>query len=282
MSEAEASSAPVAAESAPAIAPESTQAVSAPAQSESILTRPAAAEPAQEAAAAPAAPATGEWFTRVPEKFLVKTETGEADPVATLLKATESYKSLEKMKTLAPAAPTEYAFTPPEELKGLVMDDAESMAFREKAHKAGLSQEQYQMIMGEYLEQIPKILETTAKLTADQARAELAKHWHGDEMQRGIEAAQRAINGVPSDIANAAFDKFGSDPDFLRFASHYGKQMREGTAPPNADGSGAIKTVDSLMASEAYRNPKHPDHMTVSAQVSNFYRRTAGSNPAMM
>jgi hypothetical protein len=277
MSEAEASSAPAAVESAPAVAPETTQV--APAQPESLIPRPPAAEPAPEARSAPA---TGEWFTRVPEKFLVKTEKGEADPVATLLKATESYKSLEKMKTLAPATPTEYAFTPPAEMAGLMMDDAESMAFREKAHKAGLSQDQYQMIMSEYLDQIPKLMEVSAKLTADQARTELSRHWQGDEMQRGIEAATRAIHGVPADIANAALDKFGSDPDFLRFASHYGKQMKEGTAPPNADGSGATQTIDTLMTSEAYRNPKHPDHQSVSLKVSDFYRRTAGSNPAMM
>lgn len=269
-------------ESSPAVAPEATQAAAptqAQAQPQSLLTRPAVPVDAE---IAPTAPATGEWFTRVPEKFLVKTESGDADPVATLLKATESYKSLEKMKTLAPAAPTDYAFVPPADMPGLVMDDSESLAFREKAHKAGMSQEQYQMIMSEYVTQIPKLLDATAKLSADEARAELSKHWKGDDFTRNIEAANRAISGVPSDVSAAASDKFGSDPDFIRFAAHYGQQMREGAAPPNADGSGATKTVDSLMASEAYRNPKHPDHQSVSVQVSNFHRRTAGSNPAMM
>lgn len=270
------------AESSPAVATGAIQAAAptpAPAQPQSLLTRPTAPVDAE---AAPSAPATGEWFTRVPDKFLVKSESGEADPVATLLKATESYKSLEKMRTLAPAAPTDYAFVPPEGMQGLVMDDAESVAFREKAHKAGMSQEQYQMIMSEYVTQIPKLLNATAQLSADEARAELSKHWKGDDFTRNIEAANRAISGVPGDVSAAAFDKFGSDPDFIRFAAHYGQQMREGTAPPNADGSGATKTVDSMMASEAYRNPKHPDHQAVSLQVSNFHRKTYGTNPAMM
>lgn len=199
--------------------------------------------------------------------------------MATLLKQAESYTHLEKSKSMAPAAATDYTFTPPEEFKDLVLDDAASAAFREKAHKAGMSQAQYELVMNEYLAEVPKILNATAKLQADEARVELGKVWKGDELAKGIDAAQRAIDGAPPDVRNAAWEKFGRDPDFIRFAAHYGQQMAEGKAPPNADGAGAIESVDSLMASDAYRNPKHPDHATVSKKVNAYYRRVSGDGP---
>ncbi len=201
---------------------------------------------------------------------------------ATLAKITESYTNLEKAKSLAPTAPTDYTFTPPEEFKDLVLDDATSTAFREKIHKAGMSQAQYELVMNEYLAEVPKILNAAAKLQADEARDVLSKHWKGDALADGIAAADRAIQGAPADVRDAAWEKFGRDPDFIRFAAHYGQQMAEGKSPVTADGTTSGETVDTLMASDAYRNAKHPDHAEVSKKVQGFYKRTSGERPATM
>ena len=211
---------------------------------------------------------------------MVKGADGNPDPVATLLKQAESYTHLEKSKSLAPAAPTDYTFTPPEAFKDLVLDDAASASFREKIHKAGMSQAQYELVMNEYLAEVPKILDAAAKMSADEARAELGKVWKGDALSQGISYAQRAIDGAPADVRDAAWEKFGRDPDFIRVMAHYGQQMAEGKAPINADGGGTVENVDTLMASEAYRNARHPDHAAVSAKVQSHYRRVAGDRPS--
>lgn len=252
----------------PAPAPE-------PSKQESLLKKPGGEQKPAEAQS----PAASDWFAKVPEKFIVKGADGAPDPVATLLKQAESYTHLEKAKSLAPAAPTDYTFTPPEEFKDLALDDAASAAFREKIHKAGMSQAQYELVMNEYLAEVPKILNAAAKMQADEARAELGKVWKGDELAKGIDAAQRAIDGAPADVRDAAWEKFGRDPDFIRLMAHYGAQMSEDSPPPTADGAGVSESVESLMASEAYRNAKHPDHAAVSKKVSAYYRRVSGDGP---
>ena len=60
--------------------------------------------------------------------------------------------------------------------------------------------------------------------------------------------------------------------------AHFGAQMRE-DAPPRDVGGGTAQTVEQLMASEAYRNPKHSDHLRVSAQVRAHYDKVAGTAP---
>lgn len=263
---------------APAPAPAAPQADAAPAQPTSLLQRPAGEQAADKPATQPGA--APDWVAKVPAKSLVKGADGSPDMAATLAKIAESYTNLEKVRTVAPPSPAEYAFTPDPALGDVKLDDALSNSFREKAHKAGMSQDQYQMVMSEYLATVPQLLDSVAKLSADEARTELGKFWKGDDaMSKGISAAQRAIDGAPADLREAAWEKFGRDPDFIRFAAHYGQQMEEGTSPPNADGSGGNQSVDTLMASEAYRNPRHPEHAAVSARVSAHYKRTAGTNP---
>jgi hypothetical protein len=74
-------------------------------------------------------------------------------------------------------------------------------------------------------------------------------------------------------------ERLGTDPVFAQVVAFYGAQMREDRPPTNAAPSVQPGDVQTLMASEAYRNPKHVDHARVSAQVQAAYKRMHGDNP---
>lgn len=277
--------APVPAGTAPVEDAAAASAVTQPA-GDSLLQKP----PADTAASAVAAPAAGtdavqSWVTKVPEKFHVKAADGKIDIEATLLKQSESYTHLEKHRgPQPPATAGDYKFVAPEAFKDVALDDGLSASFREKAHKAGLTQEQYQMVVEQHLELMPGVLDATLKLAANECRAALQQVWKApNEFEAGLADAQRAVNGAPAAIRDDIWARFGRDPAFIQFAASMGKEMREDTPanPGQASTTAADMTgVQSLMASEAYRNPKHAEHAAVTARVQAFFKRVHGDAPA--
>lgn len=201
---------------------------------------------------------------------------------ATLLKQAESYANLEKAKPSAPTAPataSDYTFDIPETMKDHAPEEVVTTAFRERMHKLGLSQEQFTGVMGEYFGLLPEVLNTALQKSAAEARAELSQVWATPAaFDAGLNNAQRAISGAPEGIRQQVFERFGRDPLFIQFAASFGAEMREDSPPANGDGgSGGGNEVESLMASEAYRDPRHKDHHAVSAKVrSHFERRHPG------
>lgn len=258
--------APPVVESQPVVTPPVT-----PPANESLLPpiTPPAAPPADDAPA---------WAAKVPEKFHVKGADGKVDIEATLLKQADSYTSLEKLKgQAAPSKPDDYTFTPPEEFKDLKLDDALSANFRERAHKAGFSQAQYEFVMGEYLSLVPEVLNSVVQASAAEARQELSKVWTTPaEFEMNINNAARAVSALPESIREDVQARFGRDPLFLQAIAHYGSDMREDRPPVNPDGSnGGGETLEQLMANPAYSNPKDPQHAAISARAQALAERMA-------
>lgn len=219
-----------------------------------------------------------EWL---PEKFRV-IEDGKFNADASSKKLAESYANLEKMKgQQAPAKPEDYTFTPPEQFKDVGMDPDLSRSFRERAHAKGLSQEQYEFVMGEYFAMVPSVLDGAAKFTADEARAELSKVWSSPtELQANMTHAERAVAQAPEALRAQVREKYATDPVFFQFAALFGKEARE-DRPPQQNGSGPVVTdVEALMRSDAYRNPKHADHAKVSQQVREAFEKRFGNKAA--
>ena len=182
---------------------------------------------------------------------------------------------------LPPKTPDEYKFTPPEAFKDIPFDPELNKSFRERAHKQGLTPAQFEFVMGEYFQLVPSLLDGKAAATAAEARAELQKVWAAPaELDQAMSAAERAVAGAPESLRQQLKDKYGTDPLFWQFAAHYGKQIGEdkppGAVPAPAGGNGDIETI---MKSEAYRNPKHADHAAVSARVADAMKRRYGEAP---
>lgn len=285
--EAPAAAAPAAAPAAPA--PEA----SAPAAIAAAPAAPAAPEslihgdPAADQAADPAKPADppadpfAALLGKVPEKFHVKGDGDKLDPAATLAKALEHRDHLEKRLgagDLPPKSAAEYAFEMPEDMKDFGLKEDRLTAFKEEALTKGITGEQFKWLMGSYLKAAPDLMEGAAAMTAAQARAELQKVWtQPADMDMGIDNASRALRALPKDLYDATRD-LGTNPAFLRAMSHFGAQLRE-DRPPADVGAQAQQTVEQMIASPAYRDPKHPDHKAVSAAVAAHYKAVAGTAP---
>lgn len=207
---------------------------------------------------------------------------GALDMAASSQKLAEGYAAAQRRigtGDLPPDDPSKYTFTVPEALKEVKLDDELTSAFRTEAHKAGLTQSQYEFVMGKYFELVPGLLDGAAKVTADQARGELQQVWKSPtEFEANMSSAQRAIHAAPAELQAQIVERFGTDPVFAQFAALWGKQMRE-DKPTAAAAPAAPSPADALMASEAYRNPKHPEHARVSAQVAEHFKRRYGEMP---
>jgi hypothetical protein len=261
------------------VAPTPPAPAAAPAAPESLIHN---AAPASAPAAAPAAPADPfvALVAQLPEKFHVK--AGDVvDPAASLAKALEHRDHLERRLgagDLPPKTPAEYGFEVPQELQGFELKNDRIEAFKTEAHEKGITGEQFKWMMGAYLKAVPDLMEGAAKLSADQARAELGKTWTTpDAMSRGIEDASRALRALPNDLQQETAE-YGTSPAFLRAMAHLGAQMREDRPPSSAPPSGQVD-VTSLEASKAYRDPRDPDHARVSKLVADHYKRVAGDSP---
>lgn len=292
--------APAAPAAAPAATPAAPAASAAPAAApagapppESLIHGSPAAAPAPGAAApapgpaAPApAPASDDPFAgllqNLPEKFHVKAGD-KLDPAASLAKALEHREHLEKRLgagDLPPRKVDEYQWNPPETMQGFELDDAKTAAFKEAALKQGITTAQFKWLMDSYVAAVPDLMQGAAKMTANQARAELQKVWTAPgDIEVGLGHSERAIQKLPADLQEATRE-FGTNPAFIRAMAHFGAQLREDRPPANpnppSNDGGDIKTLE---ASKAYLDPKHPDHQRVSAQVQAYYQRIHGTVP---
>lgn len=221
-----------------------TTATAAPATTAAPVTSaPAAAAPAPAAAAAaPAVPATGSLLAagstlnvaeRIPEKFQVKKADGSLDLDASWLKVAEHRDQLEKRLgsgDIRPKTADEYKFEPPADLAGTLnlASDPLFADFRTKAHEAGLSQKQFEFVMGEYLSRAPQLVAGAAAADAESATAALKAEWkQPGEFERNVGAAARAAQHFGGARSEALFQKFGNDPDFIAFAAAIGREMGE-------------------------------------------------------
>lgn len=226
----------------------------------------------------------------IPEKFVVKNEKGEIDPVASAAKVAAAYANLEKRlgQGLAakPKTAAEYKLPElPEALKDAELDGAMTDAFREKAHKAGLSQAQFEFVMGEYFDLAPKLVEGAAAVTAEDTVSKLKEAWGKDYPAQ----AANAWRGV-TQIAQAAGmtvqeveAELGNSPGFNRIMAAVGAQLREDTSiTTGGQGAGAgMADAATLQASEAFRNEKHPEHKATVAKWNAIVTKGVADTPLM-
>lgn len=209
---------------------------------------------------------------------------GKLDLTASSQKLAEGYTHAAKRigsGDLPPAKPEDYKLTLPETLKDMPVDEEATNSFRAEAHKAGLTQSQFDLVMGRYYDMVPSLLNSAAKVSADEARGQLQAVWQSKpEFEANMNDAQRAFQAAPPALHDRLHEKFGTDPDFIQFAAAMGKSFRE-DRPPSGAATAPAQDPETLMSSEAYRNPKHPQHAMVSAQVKAIYDKRYGTNAPM-
>ncbi|WP_165710854.1 hypothetical protein [Stenotrophomonas maltophilia] len=243
----------------------------------------------------------GEENAWLPEKYRVKVDgKDEIDFQASARKLGEGYKALEaKLGSGAtgtvPENADSYQLTVPTDAEGKPLVEGVDLQefigdpmykeFAAKAHAAGISNEQMNVVIGEYLQMAPKLFEANLQLGADEARQTLSAVWKDDAaMKAGLASAARAAQGFaapagqPGNYDNV-MQKFGNDPDFLALMASIGKEMGE-DKPISSDPVAAADwqdQVDALKANPAYMDKSHPQHASVVRQVSDMYQKRYGT-----
>lgn len=226
----------------------------------------------------------------IPEKFHVQKEDGTLDIEASARKMAENYGNLEKRLgtgDVPPKEASEYKIEPPESMgEYKASDDPQMQSFLAEAHKAGITQGQLDVIMQHYFQAVPQLAGAFQQVDQQQAMESLQKVWGADdkEFQRhaglahvaASAAAERA--GVSMEEIEAA--GLGNNPVFLRLMSALGSEFKEdkgaGKTSFSTFGEDDVRTLET---SEAYTNPRHPEHELVSKRVRAYYERKHGTTP---
>lgn len=225
----------------------------------------------------------------IPEKYRVNKEDGSFDLEASARKLSEAYGNAEKRigsGDIPPKEAKEYQVTVPDALKE-VFDpgkDEGMQAFLTGAHEAGLTQKQLDFVMGKYFELAPQLAAGAAQYDTNTCTEELKQTWATDaDFKRNVRNAYVATEAIGQKAGIAVDDilagPLGNNPQFLKLMAAIGPEFAE-DAPPGGQQMASQEDVQSLMQSEAYTNPKHPDHAKVSEKIRKYYERKHGTEAA--
>lgn len=128
-----------------------------------------------------------------------------------------------------------------------------------KFHEAGISNDQATAVL--------KIWDEYNQIQVEA----LQEEW-GGEFDQNLRFAQQAAKAAGLSDADLDSPTMG-----LKLAAFYGKQLQEDMPPQNAQQSGS-DTIEQLMMSEAYGNADHPDHKSVAARVSEYFKKQFPDN----
>lgn len=219
----------------------------------------------------------------IPEKFRVM--NGDAlDMEASARKLAESYSGMEKRfgsGDVPPKTADDYAVTIPEAFKEVWTEDDRFKSFKSDAVAAGLTQKQFDFVVGKYFDTVPGLIQGAAELDAAKATETLREVWKSDaEFKTNVGDALKAFEKFadPQDLAQ--IDAIGNNPIVLKILAKVGKELGEAGGIPVDSGNTGADNVQDLLKSDAYLNAKHPDHKVVSAKVQSFYAKKYGNAPA--
>ncbi len=209
--------------------------------------------------------------TTIPDKFKVVTEDGSVDYKATVAKMNDSYTYLEKKVgtgEVAPKSVDEYKLEREdfdfEEFKA----DESNKEFLSEAHKHGITNKQLDFLLSEYDKRAVNLVSNSSQIDTDTTVQTLQSDW-GDKYEANIFNAVKAARacGITDEQINNPL--IGNNVAFIKMAAYFGSQMTEDK--PVSNGTPVNVDIQSLMRSEAFFNPKHPDHKSVKAQIDSYY-----------
>lgn len=219
----------------------------------------------------------------IPEKYQVKKEDGSLDIEASSLKLAEAYGHLEKRMgsgDVPPKTAADYQIAVPDALKDVwnPKEDAKLQDFLGKAHAAGMTQAQLDMVMSAYHETAQQLVGGNRQLSEEECTADLRKEWKDDATFKGeVAKAYKAAVGYGGEDAQSILADHGNDPRLIRLLARVGGEMGEDRSINPGGTLQGGQSIESLMSSEAYTNPKHPEHAKVSQQVKAYFDKQANT-----
>lgn len=209
--------------------------------------------------------------TAIPDKFKVTAEDGSVDYKATVAKMNESYSYLEKKVgtgEVAPKSVDEYKIEREDFSFDDFKADESNKAFLEEAHKHGITNKQLDFLLSEYDKRAVDLVSNNSQIDTDTTVQTLQTEW-GDKYEANIFNAVKAARacGITDEQINDPL--IGNNVAFIKMAAYFGSQINEDK--PVTNGTPVNVDIQSLMRSEAFFNPKHPDHKSVKAQIDSYY-----------
>lgn len=224
-----------------------------------------------------------------PAKYTVKNEDGTVNIEETAKKLNEGYSHLAKKMGetggLLPDNPEDYKIEfdakslglPDNISPELLKKDNEFKEFVSKAHKAGFTNEQINLVAGEYLQAVQSVFDQKMEDDKTAAQKILSETWKTPaELNHNLASARKAFEYFASDEEKSQIDSIGNNPIMISLLAKIGNTMREDSSIMQTQSSESRDSISSLMMSEAYSDEKHPDHKRVYNQVSKYYRDTVG------
>lgn len=227
----------------------------------------------------------------IPEKYRTNKEDGTLDLEASSRKVAEAYKHLETRLGSGDAPPKtadEYTVKL-EGVEGFDWDefkaDPDTQSFLKGAHSKGLTNDQVQYVIGEYMKAAPNLIGGAAQLTQQDCTAALKAAWGDDQAIRAnVTASYRAAEAFASQgdapgNFNALMTKYGNDPDFIAFTANIGKELKEDSA---INGGAQVNEADFAVKTAELRQqlqdlPAHdPKRPGIQAQLDEMYNRKYG------
>ena len=209
--------------------------------------------------------------TAIPEKFKVVSEDGSVDYKATVAKLSDSYSYLEKKVgtgEVAPKSVDEYKI----EREGFSFEDFKAdesnQQFLSEAHKHGITNKQLDFLLSEYDKRAVDLVSNNSQFDTDTTIQSLQSEW-GSNYESNIFSAIRAAKSAGLTEEQINNPSIGNNVDVIKVLSYFGSQIAEDK--PINNGTAVNTDITSLMRSEAFFDPKHPDHKSVKAQIDSYY-----------
>ena len=209
--------------------------------------------------------------TAIPDKFKVVSEDGSVDYKATVAKLSDSYSYLEKKVgtgEVAPKSVDEYKI----EREGFSFEDFKAdesnQQFLSEAHKHEITNKQLDFLLSEYDKRAVDLVSNNSQFDTDTTIQSLQSEW-GSNYESNIFSAIRAAKSAGLTEEQINNPSIGNNVDVIKVLSYFGSQIAEDK--PINNGTAVNTDITSLMRSEAFFDPKHPDHKSVKAQIDSYY-----------
>ena len=227
--------------------------------------------------------------TNFPNKFLVKNEDGTVNTEASNRKLLDAYNHLSKKMGetggVVPDSADDYKIDFDAQSMGLpegitpdlVKKDADFTEFTKAAHEAGFTNEQINLVAKSYLNVVQSVLDRRDENDIAACNKALSETYTTPgEKDIAIRNAQRAFAKFAPEQYRGNIDDIGNNPIVIGILANVGALLSEDSPANNRQPSESRETITALMKSDAYMDPKHPDHDRVYRQVSEYYRQAYG------
>lgn len=231
--------------------------------------------------------AAAEKDTRRPKEVPAKywdAEKGEVNYTA-WAKSTTELETRMRAYGLPPKEASEYKFEVPKELKeaGVDLEPTQTKAFQGKAHELGLTQKQYEGVMGAYFEQLGTLADQTKAFSEQKCMAALKEHYKTDEaVAENVKLAFNAYSAYADDKEMEEINAVGNIPAVIRVLAKIGKELKEDPGvKPDAILDG--ESLETLMRGKPgdedapYWNASDPRHKATVAKVMAHHEAVARS-----